>query len=81
MKIIQKKFSEKFFGQKDSSGEPLYSYESCEVWIVSRGSDFVYSSASNFVRNEGVIEVCISSVPIIDPMKQKSIIEINGNKI
>ena len=45
--------------------------------LVTKASDFVYSSASNYVRDEGIIEVCISSTPIIDFTKKKSIIEIN----
>ena len=38
---------------------------------------YVYSNASNFVRNEGIVDVAVSSVPIIDFTKPGSIIEIN----
>ena len=45
--------------------------------IAFAQQEYVYSSASNYVRNEGIINVCIPSVPIIDFTKQNSIIEIN----
>ena len=45
--------------------------------IVIKASYYVYSNASNHVRNEGIIDVCVASVPIIDTSKQNSIIEIN----
>ncbi len=44
--------------------------------IINRASDYVYSSASNYVRNEGIINVCIASPPIIDFSKRNAIIEI-----
>ncbi len=45
--------------------------------IVTKASDCVYSSASNYVRNEVIIDVWVASVPIIDFTQQNSIIEIN----
>jgi thermostable 8-oxoguanine DNA glycosylase len=45
--------------------------------LVFKASDYVYSSASNYVRNEGIIDINIASVPIIDFTKQNSLIEIN----
>jgi REP element-mobilizing transposase RayT len=45
--------------------------------IVAKASDFLYSSAPNYVGKEGIIDVYVASVPIIDFTKQNSIIEIN----
>ena len=45
--------------------------------IVTKASEYVYSSASNYVRNEGIIDVCIASIPIIDFTWKNSLIEIN----
>jgi thermostable 8-oxoguanine DNA glycosylase len=45
--------------------------------LVLKASDYVYSSASNYVRNEGIIDINIASIPIIDFTKQNSLIEIN----
>lgn len=36
-----------------------------------------YTSASNYVKNEGIMDACVASEPIIDFTKQNSIIEIN----
>jgi REP element-mobilizing transposase RayT len=66
-------FSEKFFWTKLN----YIHMNPVRSGIVTKASEYVYSSASNYVRNEGIINVCIPSVPIIDFTKQNSIIEIN----
>ena len=37
--------------------------------IVSKASDFLYSSASNYVLKKGILDVSIPSTPIINPLK------------
>ena len=59
------------FGQR-----PKYTITK-EIYFAQQISDYIYSSASNYVRKEGIINVNIVSVPIIDFTKQNSIIELN----
>lgn len=66
-------FSEKFFWTKLN----YIHLNPVRSGIVTKASDYCYSSASNYVRKEGIVDVCIASVPIIDFTKQNSIIEIN----
>ncbi|MCA0362977.1 MAG: transposase [Bacteroidetes bacterium] len=66
-------FSEKFFWTKLK----YIHMNSARSGLVSKASDYVYSSASNYVRNEGIVDVAVSSVLIIDFTKPGSIIEIN----
>ncbi|NBA88296.1 transposase [Emticicia sp. CRIBPO] len=39
--------------------------------IVSKASDYLYSSASNYVDRESLIPVTIAGMPIINPLKSK----------
>ncbi|AWV97297.1 REP-associated tyrosine transposase [Arcticibacterium luteifluviistationis] len=45
--------------------------------IVNRASEYVYSSASNYVSNDGLINMELPSVPIIDPLKSGYHLEID----
>ena len=71
-------FSEKFFWTKLNRAAFRYIHMNpVRSGIITKASDYVYSSALNYVRNEGIIDVCIASVPIIDFTKKNSLIEIN----
>ena len=41
--------------------------------IVSKASDYVYSSASNYVNNEGIVKVTLVSNAIVDVLKPISL--------
>jgi len=56
-----------------SGGVPLYSHEPLGVWKCKLASD--YSSASNYVRNEGILKAKIASEPMLILQNRK--IEIN----
>lgn len=45
--------------------------------IVEKASHYRYSSASNYVNNEGLIEVEIVDNPVVDVIKKSSIIKYN----
>ncbi|GAA3596465.1 hypothetical protein GCM10022396_12260 [Flavivirga amylovorans] len=45
--------------------------------IVEKASYYRYSSASNYVNNEGLIEVEIIDNPVIDVLKKSSITKYN----
>ena len=71
-------FSEKFFWTKLNRAAFRYIHMNhVRSGIVTKASEYVYSSASNYVRNEGIIDVCIASIPIIDFTWKNSLIEIN----
>ncbi|MCR9064369.1 MAG: hypothetical protein NXI00_10410 [Cytophagales bacterium] len=42
---------------------------------VKRASEYMYSSASNFVGNTGILDFELPSIPIIDSVSSKSIIQ------
>lgn len=56
---------------KVKSGDiPLYSYESFRAKIVLVASDYLYSSASNYVGKKSIFNgVVLIEHPIIDPIK------------
>lgn len=45
--------------------------------IVSKASEYMYSSPSNYVYAKGLLDVTVAPIPIIDFTKQNRIIEIN----
>ena len=42
--------------------------------MVKKASHYCYSSASNYVHNEGIIEITLADNPIIDTVKPISMI-------
>jgi hypothetical protein len=45
--------------------------------LVLKASEYLYSSASNYTKNKGLIDVSIASLPIIDLTKQNNLIKID----
>jgi REP element-mobilizing transposase RayT len=66
-------FSEKFLWTKLN----YIHMNPVKAGIVRKASDYLYSSASNYVGDEGLLNVCVAPPPITDFMKKPSIIEIN----
>jgi REP element-mobilizing transposase RayT len=62
-------FSEKFFWSKLN----YIHVNPVRAGIVSKASDYLYSSASNYVRDEGIIDIYRPSLPIIDVLSKSSI--------
>ena len=43
--------------------------------IVIKPQDYIYSSASNYIENKGIIKVEIVQIPVVDVLKHNSIIK------
>lgn len=66
-------FSEKFFWTKLN----YIHMNPVRAGIVLKASEYLYSSASNYVHGKGLLDVNVASIPIIDFTKQNRLIEIN----
>lgn len=45
--------------------------------IVKRPQDYIYSSASNYIDNEGLINITLADNPVIDTLKVSNITKLN----
>jgi REP element-mobilizing transposase RayT len=67
-------YSEKFMWSKID----YIHFNPVRAGIVSHPEDYIYSSASNYVNNKGIIEVEIVEIPIVNVLKPNSIIKYNS---
>lgn len=46
--------------------------------VVLRPQDYIFSSASNYIDLKGIVQVELVQIPVIDVLKQNSIIKYNS---
>jgi hypothetical protein len=66
--------------RKDLCGQKIDYIHFNPVWsgIVLKPQDYIYSSASNYVGNKGIIDVELVQIPVLNVLNPNSILKYNS---
>jgi hypothetical protein len=67
-------YSEKFMWSKID----YIHFNPVRAGIVSKPQDYIYSSASNYVENNGIIAVQLVEIPVVNVLNSNSFIKYNS---
>jgi hypothetical protein len=61
-------FSEPFLSKINRAAFRYIHMNPVRAGIVSKASEYIYSSASNYVEKESILDIIVPSIPILNPL-------------